>query len=77
MNVEQLPEETFTIVNRELHLNNNRLQVLPFELGKQFQLETWGSESCFYFFLGIDACLTISVLRCNGWKRLVRKIAFV
>lgn len=29
-------------LHRELLLNNNQLQVLPFELGKLFQLQTLG-----------------------------------
>lgn len=29
-------------LNRELLLNNNQLRVLPFELGKLFQLQTLG-----------------------------------
>lgn len=30
------------VLNRELLLNNNQLRVLPFELGKLFQLQTLG-----------------------------------
>ena len=30
------------LLNRELLLNNNQLRVLPFELGKLFQLQTLG-----------------------------------
>ena len=37
------------LLNRELLLNNNQLRVLPFELGKLFQLQTLGlkGESTF------------------------------
>lgn len=30
------------VLHRELLLNNNQLRVLPFELGKLFQLQTLG-----------------------------------
>ena len=47
-------------IYRELHLNNNLLRVLPFELGKLFQLQTLGlkgmiSRICAAY--GLHVCL--------------------
>lgn len=46
-----------SVLHRELLLNNNQLRVLPFELGKLFQLQTLGlkGEWLFNIFVAILA----------------------
>jgi len=38
------------VFHRELLLNNNQLRVLPFELGKLFQLQTLGLKGTTSFY---------------------------